>query len=35
MAELLFCAAVPTCQILLLVAIGYVFRTDRKPKGGA
>jgi hypothetical protein len=34
MSELLFCAAFPVCQILGLVAIGLIFRVDRKPKGG-
>ena len=24
----------PIIQVLALVAIGYVFRVDRKPKGG-
>ncbi len=33
--EFLLCAAFPTCQILGLVALGLIFRVDRKSKGGA
>ena len=35
MMELLYCATFSVCQILGLVAIGLIFRVDRKPKGGA
>ncbi len=35
MSELLFCAAGPVLVIAALVLIGWIFRVDRKPKGGA
>ncbi len=34
MGELLLCAVFPVCQIVGLVALGLIFRVDRKPKGG-
>jgi hypothetical protein len=32
MMELLYCAAVPVCQLAGLVVLGLIFRVDRKPK---
>ncbi len=32
--EILFAAAFPACQVFGLVALGLIFRVDRKPRGG-
>ena len=33
MTEFVFCLGIPVCQILGLVALGYLFRVGRNRKG--